>query len=127
MSHFSKIKTNISNLSILKKTIKQLGFKYKLVLSPVSSDLSLNVYHKSTKLLCSFVKNNFEYNLVVDLQLWNLKVDFYYFFDKLCQQYAYNIITYQSNLSGFDSINETLHQDGSIVITMQKWSMGSAK
>lgn len=136
MSHFSKIKTNISSLSILKQTIQQLGFHYELAypseiikskeFTNASMYQNLLVYSSSVnvvnkKPLFSFVWNNSEYHLLVDLQLWSLNMDVNYFIDKLSQKYAYNMILSQSMSSGFQKINEKCISDGSIQVVVQKW------
>nr|YP_009397367.1 hypothetical protein [Dasyclonium flaccidum]ARW66553.1 hypothetical protein [Dasyclonium flaccidum] len=136
MSHFSKIKTNISSLSILKKTIHELGFYYNVVNLPsvnqkkasFSDKSNLDIYSSSTLSgvpLCSFIWNDLEYHLIVDVQLWNLHMDFNYFLDKLSQKYAYNMILCQTNMSGFEKINEKINSDGSIIMTIQRWSSSS--
>nr|YP_009392609.1 hypothetical protein [Bostrychia tenella]ARW61171.1 hypothetical protein [Bostrychia tenella] len=135
MSHFSKVKTNISSLSVLRKTIQQLGFHYQIVSLATldnlgkgscnsSMPMDLIVYRSSLgeRPLFSFVWNTSEYNLMIDLQLWDLDMDVNYFIDKLFQRYAYNIIVNQSTASGFQKINERIAMDGSVQLTVQKWS-----
>nr|ARW60533.1 hypothetical protein [Polysiphonia sp.] len=134
MSHFSKIKTNITNLDILTKTINQLGFNYRFIYNR-DDDLSkqvdsryesLCVYHPSQvsshRPIFLFKWNGNDYNLVVDLQLWDLEIDFNYVLDCLFQQYAYNTIVNTSSVNGFHKINERLNYDGSIKITLQRWN-----
>nr|YP_009397571.1 hypothetical protein [Dipterosiphonia australica]ARW66757.1 hypothetical protein [Dipterosiphonia australica] len=129
MSHFSKIKTNITNLNILLKTLKQLGFSYEFFhntdndIQAEGEEKNILVYqfNKDTSIF-SCVWNGCEYNLIVDVQLWNLGVDFNYFLDRLFQQYAYNIVLNTSYSSDFQVINEVVCQDGSIQLTFQKWN-----
>nr|YP_009394053.1 hypothetical protein [Rhodomela confervoides]ARW62615.1 hypothetical protein [Rhodomela confervoides] len=131
MSHFSKIRTNICDLDILIETISQLGFEYNIFSSYNSNksktdpkdlviyDLLKNSHKKP---ILSFVWNGSEYSIVVDLQLWSLDIDINYFIDRVSQQYAYNMILSQSNLGGFNQISERIGHDGSIRVTLQKWS-----
>nr|YP_009392184.1 hypothetical protein [Osmundaria fimbriata]ARW60746.1 hypothetical protein [Osmundaria fimbriata] len=129
MSHFSKIKTNISNLDTLKLTIKQLGFAYE-VFSSLDNELNnssiienLCVYYNNHyKPLFSFVWSGSEYNFVADLQLWNLDINASYFLDRLSQQYAYNTVISQGTITGFQKVSERMSSDGSIKITLQKWA-----
>nr|YP_009393024.1 hypothetical protein [Bostrychia moritziana]ARW61586.1 hypothetical protein [Bostrychia moritziana] len=125
MSHFSKIKTNISNLNLLKKTVGQLGLYSTLQdsLSNLHCMQNLVVYedYKKIKPLFSFIWDNSEYHLVVDLQLWSLNVDFDYFIDKLSQQYAYNVVVDKSLSTGFQKISEKVSTDGSIKVTVSRW------
>jgi len=133
MSHFSKIKTNISNADILIKTLKQMKFsaEYYNDLSPElrSSTVMQNiiVYHPvcSNKHLLALDWNGQHYNLVVDLQLWNLDMSFEYFVDLLSQNYAHNIILDQGFASGFSKLNESILDDGSIKLTLKRWSSNS--
>nr|YP_009332806.1 conserved hypothetical plastid protein [Membranoptera tenuis]AKL79062.1 conserved hypothetical plastid protein [Membranoptera tenuis] len=132
MSHFSKIKTNISDIEILKKTLNDLGFTYgstKYNLSNMDINYSnhfkyLNVYKDklNTKTLFEFIWDGFEYNLVADFNLWHLDMSVDYFLEKLTQQYAYNIILNQSIMNGFNETNYILMKDGSIKVMMQKWN-----
>nr|YP_009398179.1 hypothetical protein [Thaumatella adunca]ARW67365.1 hypothetical protein [Thaumatella adunca] len=137
MSHFSKIKTNISNFDTLSRTITQLGFNYKLFNSDSCNILddskslvkNILVYSLSKNSqknsLFSFIWNGYQYNLVVDEQLWSLDMDLNYFIDRLSQQYAYNIILNQSISNGFQKVSEKAEDDGSIKITLQRWHSNS--
>nr|YP_010619014.1 hypothetical protein PNW47_pgp168 [Pterosiphonia complanata]WAX03027.1 hypothetical protein [Pterosiphonia complanata] len=133
MSHFSKIKTNITDLNVLIKTIGQLGFDYQFVSSTdncfytheenKNNDLlvyQINKYGNKNHVF-TFIWNVSEYNLVVDLELWSLSIDFNYLFDHLLQQYAYNMIMNTSSILGFQKVKEQLNYDGSIKLTLQKW------
>lgn len=131
MSHFSKIKTNITSLSTLCKTIDQLGFEHK-TFSEDPNDLStsvresLLVYHPNYLSadipVITLVWNGSAYNIVVDLQLWYLDIDFNYFVERLSQQYAYNIVLNQGYSNGFQKVGESVGNDGSIKITLKKWN-----
>ncbi len=133
MSHFSKIKTNITDFNALTKTISQLGFSYKLI-----DDISQNSCFKNGRNIVNisvyqlnknddspvfdFVWSGQEYILVTDVQLWNLDIDFNYLLDRIFQQYAYNIVVSTSSVSGFNQVQEELSYDGSIKLTLQKWN-----
>nr|YP_009395717.1 hypothetical protein [Herposiphonia versicolor]ARW64697.1 hypothetical protein [Herposiphonia versicolor] len=131
MSHFSKIKTNINDLDNLTKTIKQLGFCYKLLHNDVSNSNDVQVknvmvyqsYQNDNQCpLFNFSWSGDEYILIADVQLWSLEVDFSHFIDRLFQQYAYNQIVNASCNYGFSKIQENLSYDGSIKVTLQRWS-----
>nr|ARW68223.1 hypothetical protein [Chondria sp. (in: red algae)] len=130
MSHFSKIKTNISDGDILVKTLNQMKFNFECF-HDVDHELDNSVtYHDiilydSSQLnnhLLTFTWNGNQYNLVVDLDLWNLDMSFEYFVDLLSQNYAYNIIINQGFTSGFSKIHEDILADGSIKLTLKRWS-----
>nr|YP_010619594.1 hypothetical protein PN023_pgp170 [Tayloriella tenebrosa]WAX03607.1 hypothetical protein [Tayloriella tenebrosa] len=136
MSHFSKIKTNITNLNTLVKTIKQLGFSYRffstngnfIYTNEEGNNDDIYVYqvNKCSKEnhVFTFKWNISEYYLVVDLALWSLDIDFNYLLDRLFQQYAYNIVLKTSSISGFQKIKEKFNDDGSIKLTLQRWNNG---
>ena len=134
MSHFSKIKTNITDLSALTKTICQLGFSYKL-LDDVNQDTNVKKMKESKNLsvydlnalntkvpVFNFIWNGEEYILIADVQLWSLDVDFNYLLDRIFQQYAYNVVLSKSSISGFNKIQEDVSYDGSIKVTLQRWN-----
>lgn len=123
MSHFSKIKTNIYDDNVLVKTLNDMGFICKYSIDSLSSR-DIFVYNTSNadKYLFLFTWNGSFYNLLADLQLWSLDIDFNYFIDSLSQMYAYNVILNQGSLSGFDKVSEQTICDGSIKIKLKKWS-----
>nr|YP_010619399.1 hypothetical protein PN189_pgp171 [Xiphosiphonia pinnulata]WAX03412.1 hypothetical protein [Xiphosiphonia pinnulata] len=136
MSHFSKIKTNITNFDNLIKTIKELGFNYRLFSNTINyiytnqevkeQDILIYKLNECSKEnhIFTFVWDVNEYHLVVDLQLWSLDMDFSYLIDRLFQQYAYNMVVDTSYVSGFQKIKEKLNDDGSIKLTFQRWNNG---
>nr|YP_010850755.1 Ycf35 [Lophurella mutabilis]WGH13613.1 Ycf35 [Lophurella mutabilis] len=134
MSHFSKIKTNITNLNVLIKTLKDLGFNYRLFTttdkySPINNlskpknilVYKLNEFNRESNVF-TFTWNTSEYILLVDLDTWNLDINFDYLLDRLFQQYAYNTVINTSCNSGFQKIKEHSIYDGSIQLTLQRWN-----
>ncbi len=127
MSHFSKIKTSITDLDVLKKTIDDLGFFYKVSSESAPSSINRTVFVYDSDLCvsqvpsCSFEWNLNEYLLVVDLGLWNLDIDFNYFTERLLQQYAYNIVIRQGNIQGFTPVVQELTDNGSINLILQRF------
>nr|ARW68631.1 hypothetical protein [Palisada sp.] len=124
MSHFSKIKTNIYDKNILVKTLYDMGFTCKYSDDSLSlSDIFVYSNSDTQNALFVFSWNNDCYNLLADLQLWRLDIDFNYFVDSLSQMYAYNMILSKSSISGFDKISEKVIDDGSIKIKLKRWSV----
>ncbi len=134
MSHFSKIKTNITDFTALTKTLNQLGFNYKSFKSDLS-DVSSKSYSEDQNIVVyqegdiskqfpvfNFAWSGTEYILVADIQSWKVDVDFNFFLDRLFQQYAYNVVINTSSISGFSKVEEKLSSDGSIKITLNRWS-----
>nr|QCI05805.1 hypothetical protein [Dasysiphonia japonica] len=121
MSHFSKIKTNISNLQILKKTLKDLGFDY-IESSSEYNQMDVFKTHINSGILFSFKWDNNEYNLIADYDLWKLNMSIDYFVEKLKQNYAINLIINESSINGFTQKSFIQMRDGSIKLTVQKWN-----
>nr|YP_009295198.1 hypothetical protein BI108_pgp197 [Dasya binghamiae]AOH77210.1 hypothetical protein [Dasya binghamiae] len=119
MSHFSKIKTNISDLDMLKKTLNDLNFDYSL---DTTNHILVFKSNIKVKPLFSFSWDGNQYNLIADFNLWNLNISSDYFLEKLIQQYALNIITNESIISGFDLKTSIKMQDGSLKLIIQKWN-----
>nr|QCI06845.1 hypothetical protein [Halydictyon mirabile] len=126
MSHFSKINTNISNLKILQKTLSDFGFITVLngnhdILKLKYSNIMVYKDNKCSKPICNFSWDGKEYNLVVDISLWNLDCSLDYFLEKLNQNYALNIINQEVIASGFHKSIKEVMNDGSIKLVVQKW------
>nr|QCI06977.1 hypothetical protein [Haraldiophyllum bonnemaisonii] len=138
MSHFSRIKTNIANAEVLTRTLKDLGFNYKLnavsniILNNKNSkaknnliDIAVYSNLSDNDSLFHFSWDGIQYNLIADIQLYNFKNDnnIEYFLDKLTQKYAYNIILNKSIACGFEKSVQIVKDDGSIKLIMQKWDI----
>nr|QCI08576.1 hypothetical protein [Spermothamnion repens] len=126
MSHLSKIKTNISNIEILKQSLTEMGFYYSLEESlKKNHNHYLNVYASDIqslkKIICCFEYDGLNYSLVTDIQLWNMGIQFDSFYEKLKQRYACNIILNQSNSNGFSKVSEKIMADGSVSVLVQRW------
>ena len=132
MSHFSKIKTNISDLEILKKTLKELGFTYRIsnILFGNEDDQITNILNNilvfntidTQNPVFYFTYNCNEYHLVADLSLWSLDINIDYFLEKLMQRYALNIVKKESLSIGFDHQQCLEMIDGSLKLTVTKWN-----
>nr|YP_010986061.1 hypothetical protein NDC12_pgp157 [Polyopes affinis]WOL36979.1 hypothetical protein [Polyopes affinis] len=126
MSHFSRIKTSVSSLTILKKTLEDLGYQCLDNQTSVkdlygnSQDVDLVIKNGCNNML-GFAWDGYEYNLVADLQFWNLSISVERFIDKITQQYALNFVLKESDHQGFDPVEQKIMQDGSIKLILQRW------
>nr|QCI04083.1 hypothetical protein [Antithamnionella ternifolia] len=130
MSHFSKIDTSIQNISLLKKTLVDLGFdclntsKYLTDSNGLTHSVSLvakPLSRSENESLIGFHWNGQEYSLITDLDFWQSRNHFDFFLEKLKQNYSMNIILDQTTNEGFQKVNHEILVDGSIKLTVQRW------
>lgn len=117
MSHLSQIKTKIQNTNTLQKTLKDLGFIYKLE----DNNLNITVKNKKEQEL-KFIWDGEEYLIVVDIEMWTSDTYVNNLVDKITQQYSYNSIVKESNKYGFTNMQEMSMVDGSIKLIVQRWN-----
>lgn len=127
MSHFTKIKTTLTDLNLLEKSLNDLSVIW-------NSDIQLVKGYKNQKHFANlvikqsngydlgFTWNGLEYQLVVDLQFWQQPWSVDTFLDKVTQRYAYNSIIKITELKGFQAIQEVTQENGSIKLTLQRWN-----
>ncbi|MBD1842283.1 DUF1257 domain-containing protein [Cyanobacteria bacterium FACHB-63] len=127
MSHFSQIKTQIRNLTSLQSALSDLGMDWK------SGPRDVRGYRGQTQAAevvieqdngydVGFAWNGHEYELVADLQFWNLDHSVDRFLSKVTQRYAYHTIVNESAQKGFQLSEQQKNEDGSIRLVLQRWS-----
>ncbi|MBW4444090.1 MAG: DUF1257 domain-containing protein [Plectolyngbya sp. WJT66-NPBG17] len=127
MSHFSQIKTQIRNLTSLQSALSDIGMDWK------SGPCEVRGYRGQTQTAevvieqnngydVGFAWNGHEYELVADLQYWNLDNSVDRFLSKVTQRYAYHTIVNESAQKGFQVSEQQKNQDGSIRLVLQRWS-----
>nr|AOM64590.1 hypothetical protein Riqu_111 [Riquetophycus sp.] len=118
MSHLSQIKTRINNTKVLEQTLNDLGFQYNF---KIPNKLDINVVNNTSDEF-EFIWDGQEYSLVADIQTWKSNLDLDHLINQIIQQYSYNSIMEESTKYGFTNISETLMQDGSIKLIVQRWN-----
>ena len=122
MSHFSKIKTKLTDKDTLLKALLVLGEKVD-----VNQELVNPIGHDHDKVLCEvtigtdigFRRNQSgTYELVTDIQTWNRSIPPKRFIDKVAQEYA--IATVLDN-KDFEVESRKKNFDGSVEIVMTRW------
>jgi len=127
MSHFSQIKTQIRNLTSLQSALSDLGMNWK------SGPCNVRGYRGQTQSAevvieqnngydVGFAWNGHEYELVADLQYWNLDNSVDRFLSKVTQRYAYHTIINESAQKGFQVSEQQKNEDGSLRLVLQRWS-----
>ena len=127
MSHFSKIQTSLKDLDLLKKSLNDLSIHWEPELNRVrgykeQTTFANIVIKQANNYDIGFSWNGFEYQLVADIQFWQQPWSIELFLDRVSQRYAYNSIVESTSNQGFQTVNETVQEEGSIKLTLQKWN-----
>lgn len=127
MSHFSQIKTQIRNLTSLQSALSDLGMNWKSGPREVrgyrgQTQAAEVVIEQNNGYDVGFAWNGHEYELVADLQFWNLDNSVDRFLSKVTQRYAYHTIVNESADKGFQVAEQQKNEDGSIRLVLQRWS-----
>nr|UAD84076.1 hypothetical protein [Gracilaria changii] len=129
MSHFSRIKTSITNLNILKQSLKDLNFEFHIGKSHLQ-DSSGNLQYvdiiikKNNAKIMGFLWNEKEYIFITDFDLWQYHNDICSenIIEKILQQYAINSVIEVSHIEGFKTVEKEKLKDGSVKLIVQKWN-----
>ncbi|MBD1857392.1 MULTISPECIES: DUF1257 domain-containing protein [Leptolyngbya] len=127
MSHFSQIKTQIRNLTSLQSALSDLGMDWKTGPRDVrgyrgQTQSAEVVIEQNNGYDVGFAWNGHEYELVADLQFWNLDNSVDRFLSKVTQRYAYHTIVNEGADKGFQVAEQQKNEDGSIRLVLQRWS-----
>jgi hypothetical protein len=127
MSHFSKIKTQIRNLSSLQTSLSELGIDWKAGPSPVrgyqgQTRTAEVVINQDNNYDIGFSWNGQEYELVADLQYWQQPWTVEGFLQRVTQGYAFHTVVNESAKQGFELAEQQKNEDGSIRLVVQRWS-----
>ena len=127
MSHFSKIQTSLKDLDLLKKSLSDLSIQWEPELNRVrgykdQTTFANLVIRQDNNYDIVYSWNGFEYQLVAEIQFWQQPWSIELFLDRVSQKYAYNSIVESTSKQGFQTVNETVQEDGSIKLTLQKWN-----
>nr|YP_009297471.1 hypothetical protein Eryt_146 [Erythrotrichia carnea]AOM66814.1 hypothetical protein Eryt_146 [Erythrotrichia carnea] len=126
MSHFSKIKTIIKDLDMLKLSLTDLGLDFdasnrKIIGYDSETCVAEIVIQQTNNYSFGFAWNGGEYELVVDPQFWRQPWSIESFLERLTQSYAYHSVTKEGVASGFEKVEQTLQDNGAIKLTFQRW------
>ena len=126
MSHFSTIKTKLKCKESLVSALNTLGHEAQentLLVNPQGHD------HKQWNVCVALNeevgfklnKNTGEYELVAELDAWDLNVPVSRFIDKLTQQYAIEKLKRQTSEEGYIVENEVKNLNGSVELVVSRW------
>jgi hypothetical protein len=127
MSHFSRIKTIIKDIDLLKKTLSDLSIKWEENASEIrgyrnqkyKADIVIN---QNNNIDIGFCWNNNSYELMADIAFWDQPVSIDRYLNKINHRYAFNKILEQTTKSGFELVNQNNNIDGSTTIVLEKWN-----
>jgi hypothetical protein len=121
------MKTRFQNLFYLEKALNRLNIVTKEQEKNVDL-LDSNLQNRNLIIPQSngydieFVWNGNEYELVVDMSFWKQPYPVESFIDKIAQQYAGEVITGESQKTGFQTINSQQNTDGSKTLVLERWN-----
>ena len=126
MSHFTKIKTKLYNLEILKKSLTDLALETEFESKEINGynnqkHVAELVIEQSNGHDIGFAWNGNEYELVTDLMFWSQTYSVDKFLNQVNQRYAYNSIVEMSKREGFQLAQSKNPQDGSVRLLLRKF------
>ena len=129
MSHFTKIQTKLKDRPALLEALNLLGHfpeeEKELKVSgyhgkgheTVTADIAIT---KDSGFKCNDTTGTFE--LVADVQTWEMNIPITRFLDKLTQQYARMLVhNTVKDMEGYEVQEEWEMDDNSIEITVKRW------
>ncbi len=125
MSHFTCIKTKIKERPYLIEALEEMKYdvqENKLLDNPVDHDHKQWNVDVAISDDIGFKWNGKEYELVAELDAWDLDVPVNRFIDKLTQQYAKATLLAVSEEEGFTLAEEYNKIDNSIELVVTRWN-----
>lgn len=123
MSHFTRIRTQLRNVDVLKQAVQDLGYTVREGVvrgyggQVAKADLVVAINQSFD---VGFTQENEHMVLVGDF--WGLKMDRQEFLDKVTQKYAYLTIQAQAEEQGWQLVEEEVQADGSVRLVVQRWT-----
>ena len=129
MSHFSRLKTSIKEVNLLKKSLTNLNLiweeKEQLIEGYQGETHKVNlVVSQKNNIDIGFEKTvDNTYQLVADLAFWDQPTSVDAFLDSLHKEYALTTVLEETKKQGFEKISQTSNQqNGEVVIIVEKWN-----
>lgn len=126
MSHFSQLKTQIRDLSALKSALSDIGVPWQAGSQPLrgyqgSTVNAEVVIPQDNGYDIGFRWNGSSYELVADMQFWQMPWSVESFLQKVTQKYALKAVLSASQDQGFRVAEQTQQADGSVRLVLQRW------
>jgi len=126
MSHFSQLKTQIRDLTSLQSALTDLGVPWQADNQTVrgyqgNHTTAEVVIPQNNGYDIGFRWNGTSYELVADMQYWQMPWSVESFLQKVTQKYAVNAVLSASQEQGFSVAEQTQQADGSVKVVLQRW------
>lgn len=122
MSHFTKIRTQLRDINVLRRALQGLGYVVETGrvhgYGGALAEADLVVKHEGGFDI-GFRREQQQIVLVADF--WGSKINRDEFLGKVRQRYAYVTIMDQTSSQGWRPVDEVIQPDGSIRLVMQRW------
>ncbi|GAB4470305.1 MAG: DUF1257 domain-containing protein [Anaerolineae bacterium] len=124
MSHFTRVRTQLRSIEMVKKALEDLG--YHVHESGMVSGYGQQQTHADlvvstdSKYDIGFRREGDAVVMVADF--WGLHIDRQAFLNQVAQRYAYLTVMEQAQMQGWTAMSEELQADGSIKLVMQRWA-----
>ena len=134
LSHFTKIKTQIKNINILKQTLEDLKIDFNE--SDINNKLTIRGWNNANEEVLLELKTGSSYGVGVILNKQNNTYDFIAdwwgvetssglnqddYIDKITQKYAYNTVMDKIKTKGYDIVKEEVDDNNCVRILLRKW------
>jgi len=126
MSHFSRLKTIVYDLNILKKALTDLNINWIDETKKIKGykgeihEVNLIIPQKNNFDI-GFNWNGQEYELIADLSFWEQSWSIETFLNKVNQRYAVNKILTETEDQGFKLVNQKNENNGALTLTVERW------
>lgn len=123
MSHFTRIRTKLTNIHTVQKALEELGYTVQ--------NGRVRGYRGQEVEADLVVKTDSGYDIgfrdegstvVMVADLWGLRINRDEFLNKVAQQYAYITVVEQAQEQGWQMATEENQEDGSIRLVLQRWA-----
>ena len=122
MSHFTRIKTQLTNLDTVERALEDLGYRVEHAGSArgfAGQRAKADLVVQAGQYDIGFTQRDGQIEMVADL--WGLELDRDAFLKQLTQRYAYHTVKAQAAQQGWQNVEEEVQSDGSIRLVMQRW------
>jgi ribosome-interacting GTPase 1 len=127
MSHFTKIKTKLYNLEMLKKSLSDLNIEWTSEKQEITGYKDQKhgvelVLKQDNSHDLGFKWNGTEYELITDLMFWKQPYSVDKFLNQLNQRYAYNSIVEASEKQNFNFVKSESSANGTMRVVLRRYN-----